>query len=248
VGGAVADIRAVLFDVDDTLVDHGRAQRAGLVAALAADGVVADEAAHARWTQLVDATFARYLAGELDFAEQRRVRVGAMTGRHLDDPEVDAWVARNVAGFEAGLTLYDDVLPALDTLRALPGIRLGAFSNVDGDFTRHKLGLVGIADRFDVILGTSDVAAPKPSPEPFWALCRALSVDPAHAVHIGDRWHSDAAAAVEAGLVGVWLDRPGADPRGRRPDPLRAPTVDPDSVAVITSLLDLPQVVARVSL
>lgn len=244
----VGAVRAVLFDVDDTLVDHDRAQRAGLVAALAADGVVADEAAHARWKDLVNATFARYVAGELDFAQARRVRVRAMTDRHLDDAQVDAWVARNVAGFEAGLALYDDVLPALDALRALPGVRLGAFSNVDGDFTRRKLRLVGIADRFEVVWGTSDVAAPKPSPEPFWALCRALCVDPGQAVHVGDRWHADAAAAVAAGLVGVWLDRPGADPRGRARDPLRAPNVDPDSVAVITTLRQLPDVVAQVSL
>jgi putative hydrolase of the HAD superfamily len=180
-------IRAVLFDVDDTLVDHDRAQRAGLDAALAADGVLADAAAHERWRALVDATFARYLAGELSFAEPRRVRVRAMTGRDLTDAQADAWVARSVAGFEAGLTLYDDVLPALDVLRRVPGVRLGAFSNVDGDFTRRKLAVVGILDRFDVVLGTSDVPAPKPAPDPFWALCRALDVSPAQALHVGDR-------------------------------------------------------------
>lgn len=243
---ASGPIRAVLFDVDDTLVDHDRAQRAGLVAALSADGVDADDNAHARWRELVDASFSRYLAGELSFVEQRRVRVRAMTGDAMDDDQVDAWVARSVAGFEAALALYDDVLPMLDALRALPGVRLGAFSNVDGDFTRRKLGIVGILDRFEVVLGTSDVAAPKPSPQPFWALCRALSVAPSQALHVGDRWHVDAAAAAHAGLVGVWLDRPGADPRGRRPDPLRAPGSDPDSVEVIASLADLPALVRRV--
>lgn len=239
---------AVLFDVDDTLVDHERAQRAGLDAALAADGVLADEAAHARWRALVDATFARYLAGELSFVEQRRVRVRAMTGRELSDAEADDWVARNVAGFEAGLALFDDVLPALDVLRHLPGVRLGAFSNVDGDFTRRKLAVVGILDRFDVVLGTSDVTAPKPAPDPFWAMCRALDVAPQRAVHVGDRWHVDVVAAARAGLLGVWLDRSGTDSRGRGPGPGGPLPEGPDRVEVIASLAELPALLRGASL
>jgi putative hydrolase of the HAD superfamily len=233
-------VRAVLFDVDDTLVDHRSAQRAGLAALLAADGLDADEAAQARWGELVDATFARYLAGELSFVEQRRVRIRAMTGRELDDGEADSWVARNVAGFEAALTVFDDVLPTLDRLRAVPGLRLGAFSNVDGDFTRRKLGLVGVLDRFDVVLGVEEVGAPKPAPEPFWALCRALGVEPSEAVHVGDRWSVDAASARAAGLTGVWLDRPGAYGGARRP-PLGAPDVA--DIPVVRSLVDLADLV-----
>ena len=234
----------MLFDVDDTLVDHGRAQRAGLEAALATDGIRADAHAHQRWRELVETTFARYLAGELSFAEQRRVRVRAMTGRDLTDVEADTWIAANVAGFEAGLHLYDDVLPALDVLASLQDVRLGAFSNVDGDFTRRKLAVVGIGDRFDVVLGTSDVARPKPSPDPFLALCRALTVKPEQALHVGDRWHVDAAAARRAGLVGVWLDRPGTDSQGRRP-PDGSPAAELDAVRVISSLADLPRLVLR---
>ena len=246
-----APLRAVLFDVDDTLVDHERAQRAGLDAALAAEGVLADEAAHLRWRTLVDSTFARYLAGELSFVEQRRVRVRAMTGRDLSDAEADAWVARNVAGFEVGLTLFEDVVPALDVLAGMPGVRLGAFSNVDGDFTRRKLAVVGILDRFDVVLGTSDVAAPKPAPDPFWAMCRALGVPPGRALHVGDRWQVDAFAAAEAGLLGVWLDRPGADPRGRAPEPATARPGRQDrqdGVRVIASLAELPALLRGASL
>ncbi len=235
-------IKAVLFDVDDTLVDHRRAQRAGLVAGLAGDGVVADEAAHTRWGELVDATFARYLAGELSFDEQRRVRVRAMTGRELDDAEADAWTARSVAGFEAGLALYDDAAPTLDQLTQLAQVRnlkLGAFSNVDGGFTRRKLELVGVLDRFDTVLGMGEVAAPKPAPDPFLALCAALKVEPSQAVHVGDRWGTDAVAAADAGLLGVWLDRPGAQGAGRRP----APGHGRDDIVVIQSLTEVVELV-----
>jgi len=239
---AGAAIRAVLFDVDDTLVDHSRAQRAGLEAAMAAEGRRCQESDHERWRELVEWTFARYLSGELSFAEQRRVRVRAMAGRALSDVQADLWVERYLAGFEQGLALYDDVLPALDALACLPAVRVGAFSNVDGDFTRRKLAVVGIADRFDVVLGTSDVGAAKPAADPFWALCRALGVEPGQALHVGDRWHGDAWSARNAGLIGVWLDRPGADPGGRRP-PAGSSAADLRSVPVIASLAQLQDLV-----
>jgi putative hydrolase of the HAD superfamily len=234
-------LRAVLFDVDGTLVDHDVAQQAGLDAVLAADGLVADAAALARWNDLVDTHYARYLGGELTFDEQRRERVRDMTGRVMDDEAADAWVARNVAGFEAALVLFDDVLPTLDRLVGLvPGLRLGAFSNVSGTFTRRKLEIVGLLDRFDVVLGIEDVGAPKPGPEPFWALCRALDVEPGEALHVGDRWAIDADAARAAGLLGVWLDRPTADPVGRRPPPGATATA---AVPVVRTLLELVDLV-----
>lgn len=238
-------LRAVLFDVDGTLVDHDAAQQAGLDAVLAADGLVADAAARARWNDLVDTHYARYLEGELTFDEQRRERVRAMTGRVMTDEAADAWVARNVAGFEAALVLFDDVLPTLDRLAGLvPGPRLGAFSNVSGTFTRRKLEIVGLLDRFDAVLGIEDVGAPKPGPEPFWALCRALDVEPGQALHVGDRWAIDGVAARDAGLLGVWLDRPSADPAGRRPPPGSTAT---DTVPVVHTLLELVDLVAGVA-
>ena len=229
-------IRAVLFDVDDTLVDHEAAQRAGIQAQLGLSGEPLDESVHRRWKAHVDASFARYLAGELSFVDQRRERARAMTGQAMTDAEADEWIAGTVQGFEAGLRAFDDVLPTLTRL-AEAGVRLGAFSNVNGDFTRRKLGLVGLADRFDVVLGDDDVGAAKPAPEPFLALCVALGVEPAEAVHVGDRWLADVVGARAAGLTGVWLSRPGLDPTGRVPD--AAHPADP-SVPVISTLAELP--------
>ena len=102
----------------------------------------------------------------------------------------------------------------------------------------------GLRDRFDAVLGIEDVGAPKPGPEPFWALCRALDVEPGQALHVGDRWAIDGAAARDAGLLGVWLDRPSADPAGRRPPPGSTAT---DTVPVVHTLLELVDLVAGVA-
>lgn len=208
--------RAVVFDVDGTLVDHDTAQRRALLGHLTALGEVADDAAWRRWRDLEEQHYARYLAGELTFAEQRRERARAMTGGRRTDAECDAWFAGYLARFEAAWTVFPDVVPALDALGA-DGLLLGAFSNVAGSFTRRKLAAVGLRDRFAIVLGDDDIGAAKPDPRVFLTICDRLGVAPADAVHVGDRFDKDAAGARDAGLLGVWLDRPGANPLGRVP-------------------------------
>ncbi|MDQ1668375.1 MAG: putative hydrolase of the superfamily, partial [Actinomycetota bacterium] len=81
-------MRGVLFDVDDTLVDHAE-----------------------------DRHLHRHLTGELTFQEQRRARVRDMLGAaDLDDATADAWFAGYTERFEAAWAAYDDVASVLDLL------------------------------------------------------------------------------------------------------------------------------------
>ena len=79
------DVRGVLFDLDDTLMDHATAA-GGAVWRLVQDqpGWTADQATTTvRWHQLETEHFARYAAGEISMLEQRRARTRAFLG--LDD-------------------------------------------------------------------------------------------------------------------------------------------------------------------
>jgi putative hydrolase of the HAD superfamily len=119
---------------------------------------------------------------------------------------------------------------------------LAAFSNVSGEFTRTKLKRVGLLDRFALAWGVDEAGAAKPDPTPFTATCARLGVPVGGTVHVGDRYVPDAVGACDAGLRGVWLDRPGADPRGR------APVGAEDSrVHTVTSLLDVVAIAVQVS-
>lgn len=224
-------IRAVLWDVDDTLFDYTGSDRAGVLAHIEAEGLLerhaSPEAALAHWQAVTEEQYARFTAGELDFLQQRRERARRFLGEPLPDAEADAWFGRYVACYEAAWTLFPDALAALDALAG--SHRHGVLSNSSSHHQERKLARFGIRDRFEVVLCCDGIGCAKPDPAAFLAACEALALPPGEVVYVGDRLDLDAEAAVAAGLVGVWLDRGGDGPDGAF-----APR--------ITALTDLPAV------
>ncbi|MQY06233.1 HAD family hydrolase [Actinomadura macrotermitis] len=201
-------IDAVLFDLDDTLLDHGGAAAAAITGAF--PGGPAWLAA--RWTELVDESVDRYLSGELTWPDQRRYRITRLA-RELglgewDAARADAWFAAEyVPRYEAAWRAFPDVEPAL---AALAGRRLGVITNGYEPQQRGKLRRLGLAGALPYLLASSTAGAAKPAPEIFRTACAELGLPPERVAYVGDRLATDAVGATEAGLYGVWLDRPGS--------------------------------------
>ncbi|BAU33201.1 putative hydrolase [Microcella alkaliphila] len=238
----------MLFDLDDTLmahsaaVDHAidQAQRgAGALAASGAAGAdaggfvafAADDpsAVRARWRELEDHHYARYLSGELDFLGQRIWRARELLspyGVTLDDEAALRWFAEYVRGYEDGWALYDDALPALDAIeRAVPGVRFGIITNGDLTIQTGKLHRIALWDRLDLtplradgsidepersgrLVTSGELGVAKPDPAIFVAAAAAFGVSAASCLYVGDRLATDAIGAQNAGMRGVWLARP----------------------------------------
>jgi putative hydrolase of the HAD superfamily len=229
-------VLGVLFDVDDTLVDHSGAQRTAIVAYLASLGLDHDASAVRRWRAAEERHFGRHLTGELTFQGQRRARVREMLAGHgdadIDDATADGWFAGYTAHFEANWTTYDDVGAALAMVasRALP---VGIVTNVGADHQRRKLAMVGLAGCFDVVVGLDTLGFGKPDPRVFHHACGLLGTQPGDTFFVGDRLDHDAVGARDAGLRAVWLDRSGG-----------AANDVPAGVTRVTSLAELEAVVA----
>ncbi len=101
----------------------------------------------------------RYLAGELTFTEQRRLR--AWNAKEADD-----WFAGYLRHYEDAWRAYPDAAPS------------------------------------------SEVGAAKPDPRIFHHACDGLGLEKEEVAYVGDRRETDAIAATDAGLRGIWLDRP----------------------------------------
>lgn len=204
-------IKAVVWDVDDTLFDYTGADRAGMRLHLAAEGLLeaydSVEQAIARWRAITDAQWARFAAGEVSFEEQRRDRVRVFLGAELTDAEADAWFERYIAHYETAWALFPDVLPVLDALAA--SHRHAVLSNSSIHVQDRKLRVLGVHDRFEAILCAAELGVSKPEAGAFHAACAALRLAPHQVAYVGDHPEIDGRGAAQAGLLSVWIDRAG---------------------------------------
>ena len=218
-------IRAVLWDVDDTIFDYSGADRAGMRKHLEIEGLPDGYASVALaldgWKAIADEWWARFAAGETDFEGQRRERVRSFLGRWLSDDEADGWFGRHATHFEAAWTLFPDTVPALDRLAG--GFRHGVLSNSSIHNQDRKLRTLGVRDRFEAVVCAVELGMSKPDAGAFHAACDAMALAPHEVAYVGDQPDIDAGGAVAAGLAGIWLDRTG---RGGRSDLVRITGLD----------------------
>jgi putative hydrolase of the HAD superfamily len=227
-------IRAVVFDIDNTLVDHERAEREGAAQVFSKVGYTMPGAPSLNeFTSLWHAEAERYadMYAEgrvaLRDARVRRVQgIFAHWGRTLTEGE--AWDIYQLyySGYEHGWHLFDDVRPCLG---ALGGYELGIISNGDGANQRRKLERVGILTCFKAVVISGDVGSAKPEPKIFLHAVESLNVEPDEALYVGDKLDVDVRGAKVAGLWGVWLNRTGTKP--------------PEDVLSMRSLVELPGII-----
>jgi putative hydrolase of the HAD superfamily len=104
--------------------------------------------------------------------------------------------------------IYDDVLPALEQLKAR-GLRLAVISNWDDRLVSLLEGL-GLANHFEAIFVSALVGAHKPSPKIFHHAAALLGVAPTEILHIGDSQSEDIIGARAAGFQARRIRRSGA--------------------------------------
>jgi putative hydrolase of the HAD superfamily len=220
----------VLFDIDDTLIDHTSAVATG-VASLHAQlhRPVALADFHREWVTAMRDHFPRYLRGELTYEEQRRARLRQTVDPSLSDSQSDELFERYFQAYRGAWSLFPDVLPCLSSLAAHT---MGVISNGNGLEQRSKLVSTGLADRFQYVCISGDHGCAKPNPEIFRLACRAADCPVREAVYVGDLYDADAVGARTAGLTGVWLDRRATHRHDHAPP-------------IIHSLAELPALLSR---
>jgi putative hydrolase of the HAD superfamily len=210
-------LRAVLLDVDDTLVDTRGAFRAAITSVvrrwLPHLDAGAREAAVQRWALDPGGHFRAYTRGEVDFETQRRRRAAdlheAFGGPALDDEGARRWAAGYEDAFRRAWRPCPDARPFLAAVRAA-GLRTAAVTNMLTSYQIAKLDAVGLAGQLAAVVGLDVVGVGKPDPRPFLHACGLLGVAAGEAAYVGDELDVDARAARDAGLLGVWLDRHGS--------------------------------------
>jgi putative hydrolase of the HAD superfamily len=207
--------RAVLFDLDDTLLDYSSrvaACWAEAVAAKAPPGVsvaalvaaVEDRRAWF-WSDPVRHQIER--TRMLDAWTKIAVAALAMVGHPA--PADGRRMAEDFAVRRRGIMrLFDDALPCLEALRRA-GCKLGMVTNGDAAMQRDKISRFALAPWFDAILIEGEFGVGKPDPAVYRHMLAQLDVPAAETVMVGDNLEWDVYGAQRVGLGGIWIDRPG---------------------------------------
>lgn len=241
----VASVDGVLFDVDDTLVDTQSAFGAAL-SAVAEHYLPHLDASHHRdvlaaWRADVGGHYRRYTRGEVGYLEQRMARANALHeefgGVALDDEAYRAWNQLFERGFAQAWAAHPDAAAVIDQLLEA-GLAVGALTNAAVAYQTAKMHRAGFGERVPVLVGVDTLGVGKPDPRVFAEACRLLGTAPERTAYVGDELDIDARAAVSAGLIGVWVDRPG-ERRITIPDEHIA-AARAAGVLVIRSLTELP--------
>ena len=98
--------------------------------------------------------------------------------------------------------------PALDrTLETLARrFRLVLLTNNPREVGRAGVAALGVAARFEAVIGLDDTFESKPAPEPFLAAAAALGLPPGACVSIGDRMDVDLEPALALGMGAILVD------------------------------------------
>jgi putative hydrolase of the HAD superfamily len=207
----VRPVRAVLFDLDDTLFDHLHCARTALTCvhqsmpAFATAAFDAFSLAHAR---VLEEVHARVVAGEIGIDDARRARFHRLfleAGVEPADADVAAAAEMYRVSYIAARRPVPGALALLDGLK--PRVKVGIVSNNLLREQQAKVESCGFGPYIDALVVSEEVGVAKPDPKIFEIALDRVGADPLDTVMVGDSWTNDIAGGVAAGLRTVWFNR-----------------------------------------
>ena len=204
-------IRAIGFDLDNTLFDHRNAATRALELLVAEKGwyYVSSNSVGSEWHRLEDLYFAQYVARAMTLMEHRRARMRnflTSTDALINEGSLDGLWDDYLRHYSNSWVAYPDVMSVLGSLKE-SGYKLAVLTNGQQAQQEAKLAAMGMTDLFEVVLAIGTVDALKPDRKAFEHLCRVLECDAQEVLFVGDDLDYDVHASVNAGLRGVWLNR-----------------------------------------
>ncbi|POB10173.1 HAD family hydrolase [Sulfobacillus sp. hq2] len=223
-------MKAVLFDLDDTLYDRYPAIR-----------TYAQHYFYKDFGPQLSTIDQEWLAQALITADGGPLRGGreAMQALQRALPwlpgKMPSW-QELLAHWQAYFPYCSHWTPELDQLlRSLSqlGWKIGIVTNGPGPGQRQKIDTLGIGNYLDAVVISGEYGVKKPDPAIFMEALRQLGVVAHQSWFVGDNPATDIAGAVSAGLKAIWLRR------YHRPwyGPLSKPPVCKDSMVAVGEFL-----------
>lgn len=188
-------IKAVIFDLDNTLVDFMRVKRAAVAGAVDA---------------MIDAGLKEPKEAAIKRIFNMYDREGIEDQRVFDKMLVETYgeidyriLAAGIVGYrrakEGHLVLYPHVRNTIIELIRM-GLKLGLLSDAPRMSAWTRLVSLGLDSYFSAVVTTEDTGKKKPDPAPFRLVLSRLAVEPNESIMIGDWAERDIAGAKAMGM------------------------------------------------
>lgn len=218
----VDNVKAVLFDLDDTLFDREAAQKTTLE-------IIVKELPH---------IFNRFESEHVmdAFMESDRI-ISEEYDSGASSDGIRIWRSRlflEILGIQEDISvsiteMYVNNLPkvnspvpgVIETIKGLSGrYQIGVISNGLPDVQYEKLKSIGIYDMLSCIVLSEEFGIRKPDPRIFHHAADLIRIPPGDCLYIGDSYAHDIAGAKNAGMLACWLSNsPPASTNGEcQPD------------------------------
>ncbi len=189
-------VKAVVFDLDDTLIDHKAWILGKILSLIPPLGVPAEE-------------FGREALRQLEEGAASRL-IDVLVERFGLGPDARDDLLGRYRAARPQCPVHTDVWPTLESLRRR-GYRLALLTDSPPEGQRQKVEAAGLGPVFDEIVFARETGGEKPGPSGFAEVARRLGLAPESLAMVGDNPWRDVAGALDAGYsVAYQVRRPGS--------------------------------------
>jgi HAD superfamily hydrolase (TIGR01549 family) len=231
-------IKAVFFDLDDTLHDHlypfSKAFKDSFPTLYEQVDVVS---LYKKFRDFSDLLWKKYSYQELTLEELRIARM-VMASEYFQIGITNEQASKFQAQYELNLEnlqLFAEVPELINSMKA-KGKLVGIITNgpVQHQFNKiNSLGLTSYVSREHIFI-SDEVGVAKPNKQIFHHAAQKVNMIPSEIVYIGDSWPNDVVAPMEAGWKAIWYNH-------RK----RLPGTDHKPLAVIDHLLSIIDIIDK---
>lgn len=203
---------AVIFDLDDTLVDHSYASRMALYVISKENAAFADAGLDRLvqlWGMSIDTYWPRVIRGEISLLQNRIIRIGNMAkelGHNIRDDEILRIAQIYSREYMKRCAPIEGSMEILRKIRD-EGIRTGIITNNISEMKYEKVDRLGFSPYLDSVTLSAEYGIMKPRPEIFHIALNRLKTSPGRSVMIGDSLENDVSGAIGAGMKAIWFNR-----------------------------------------
>ena len=206
---------AILFDLDDTIIDDSSNVTEGWLRAVESEARVLGDIAAADVVAAVHEVRTwywsdpeRHRAGRADLRAASTWILGEALSRFgVTDGELARRIAHRYRDLREGArSLLPGAIETLERVRTL-GIGAALLTNGDSAGQRAKIVQFDLARHFDYICIEGEFGCGKPDERVYRSALEALDCAPERTWMVGDNLEWDVAAPMRLGITGIWHDR-----------------------------------------